>query len=183
MVEIVVPGCSSVELWDPVKEEFVSTKEEKAQTLRLEHSLLSISKWESKWHKPFLSDKPKTSEETIDYIRCMALNKDISDSMLQRIPKSEMKKIEKYIQDPMTATWFSNKEEKKPVRKQTVTAEILYYDMIALGIPFECEKWHINRLITLIRVCQEKQDPQRKMTTSERTALNKSRRAARRSRG
>ncbi len=184
MLEITVPAN---EMWDPKKEEFISTKEE---TLQLEHSLISLSKWESKWCKPFLGDKPKTYEETIDYIRCMTMSKVTDQSVYYRLPTSEVKKVEEYIQAPMTATWFSEDKNKRPkpkTRTEVVTAEILYYDMIALGIPFECQKWHLSRLITLIRVCQKKQEKPQKKSKREimesNRELNAARRAAMHSKG
>lgn len=186
MLEITVPAN---EMWDPKKEEFISTKEE---TLQLEHSLISLSKWESKWCKPFIGDKPKTYEETIDYIRCMTMSKVNDPTVYYRLPTSEVKKVEEYIQAPMTATWFSEDKNKtikknRTNKKEVITAEILYYDMIALGIPFECQKWHLNRLITLIRVCQKKQEKPEKRSKREimesNRELNAARRAAMHSKG
>lgn len=130
--------------------------------LKLEHSLVSVSKWESKHHKPFLSDVDnKTQEETIDYIRCMIVGgESIDDITINRLManRQAIDKIYKYIQDPMCATTINNRG---PVnkRKEVITAEIIYYDMIALQIPIEFEKWHLNRLLTLIQVCSIKNSP------------------------
>lgn len=129
--------------------------------LKLEHSLVSLSKWESKWHKPFLSDKDdKTQEEIIDYIRCMVLGSESVDKLtMQRIAsnRSVINDIYKYIQDPMTATTINNTARKQ--KHEIITSEIIYYDMIALQIPVEFEKWHLNRLLTLIQVCSIKNAP------------------------
>ncbi len=183
MLEITIPGH---EMWDAEKEEFIPTT--KPETLQLEHSLISLSKWESKWEKPFLGGGLSNYEETIDYIRCMTISKVNDPSIYYRIPVSEIKKVEEYIHAPMTATWFSDDKTKKVSgKKEVVTAEILYYDMIALGIPFECQKWHLNRLITLIRVCQKKQEKPEKRSKREimesNKELNARRRAAMHSKG
>ena len=138
MLKITIPGQ---ELWDEGKEEFVSTK---GTTLQLEHSLVSLSKWESKWHKPFLGKGDKTVEETVDYIRCMTLTQNVDPSVYGFITNEIMGQVSDYIDDSMTATWFS-KEEKKTFSQEVVTAELIYYWMIALNIPFECQKWGEHR--------------------------------------
>lgn len=150
-------------------------------TLQLEHSLLSLSKWEAKWKKPFLSQSasdPRTAEETIDYIRCMTLNSGVDPEIYNHIPNSVLAKIVEYIEDPMTATTFGKSNTNGP--KQVITNEIIYYWMVTLNIPFECQKWHLNRLLTLIRVCSEKNAPQKKMSTKEILARNKALNAQRR---
>lgn len=179
MLEINVPP---VEMWDQKREIFVQTK---AETLQLEHSLISLSKWEAKWCKPFLQNNGLTQEETIDYVRCMTINKISDPSVYYRIPKSESDKIKEYITAPMTATWFNDTTRNGSGRgrkPEIITSEILYYDMIALNIPFECQKWHLNRLLTLIKVCEEKNDPKknkmsRKETMLSNKALNEARKA------
>ena len=191
MLEITIPAN---EMWDPVKEEFVQAS--KAETLQLEHSLISLSKWESKWKKPFLDKGLQSYEETIDYIRCMTVSRVTDPSVYYRIPVSEINKVSEYIHDSMTATWFSddskrNKNDRNrrggTLKNEVVTAEILYYDMIALGIPFECQKWHLNRLLTLIKVCQRKQEKPEKQSRREimerNKELNAARRAAMKSKG
>lgn len=180
MLSIKIP---KIELWDEVNEEFISTPKE--YTLNLEHSLLSISKWEAKWKKPFLSKEEKTDEETIDYIRCMTLNNNVDPMVYNVIQKDMIKQVEEYIDDPMTATWFSNKEETKS--REVVTSELIYYWMIALNIPWETEKWHLNRLLTLIKVCNVKNAPPKKMSMNEvinrNAAINKARRAKYKTKG
>ncbi len=159
------------------------------KVLHLEHSLLSISKWESKWHKPYLGSpniKPekqqKTDEEIFDYIRCMSIDKDVDPNTFRFIPPKEVDRIREYINDPMTATWFSNRPDQKRGSREIVTSEVIYYWMIALNIPFECQKWHLNRLLTLIRVCNLKQQPPKKMSKSAISKQNAAINAARRSR-
>ena len=181
MLQIVVP--ISPEGWDEKKQEFVEPKTVK---LRLEHSLVSLSKWESKWCKPFLSDTDKTSEETIDYIKCMTLTQNVDPDVYNHLTKENIEEIMEYINAPMTATTF--KEDKAKGRnREIVTSELVYYWMVAMNIPFECQKWHLNRLMTLIRVASIKNEPQKKMSkgdTMRRNAeLNAARRAKMNSRG
>lgn len=154
MLELQIPGG---EFFNEQTMEFIRTK---PTTLKLEHSLVSLSKWESKWKKPFLTDNPKdkTKEQIIDYIRFMTLNKDVEPDVYNRLTKREIDQITAYIEDSMTATWFS-KTSKRSASKRVVTAELIYYWMVAFNIPFECQKWHLNRLITLIRVCNEESQP------------------------
>lgn len=166
MLRLTIP---SIDLYDEENEQFIVTKE---QTIQLEHSLLSLSKWESKWHKPFLGKEEKTNEELIDYVRCMMITQNVSPLIYSMLGPNEIQKINAYIDDPMTATWFSNRDNKK-TSSDVITAEIIYYWMISLQIPFECEKWHLNRLLTLIRVCNEKNTPKQKM--SKRDLLNSNR--------
>ena len=172
MLRIVIPGQ---EFWDEEKQEFINTKE---QVLQLEHSLISLSKWESKWCKVFLSKQEKTAEETIDYIKCMTITPNVDPEVYTRLTKENIKEIEDYIAAPMTATYFSSNEN-KPSHEQ-VTSELIYYWMIALTIPFECEKWHLNRLLTLIKVCNIKNQPPKKMGKREIMSRNAALNAARR---
>lgn len=180
MLQITIPA---VEMWDERTEEFVYPKE---QTIQLEHSLLSLSKWESKWGKPFLSKNKLTDEETLDYIRCMTLNHNVPPDTYARLTKENIDQIVDYIGAPMTATTFREDPNAKKNR-EIITAELIYYWMIAAGIPNEYEKWHLNRLITLIRVCGIKNAPPKKMSTSEimrrNAALNASRLAKHNTRG
>ena len=177
MLEITIP---SVELWDESKQEFVVTKE---ATLKLEHSLVSLSKWESKWCKPFISKEPKTRDETIDYIKFMTLNKNVDPEVYEYINQDTIDKIDAYIDSPMTATKISkqNRSGGGNIGEQ-VTAELIYYWMIALNIPFECQKWHLNKLITLIQVCNIKNTPPKKMGKRDVMSQNRALNAARRKR-
>lgn len=179
MLKITIPAS---EQYDSVNNLFCYTKE---QTLVLEHSLVSISKWESKWRKPFLGKERKTFEETIDYIKCMTLTQNVDPLVYNGITQSVINEVFDYIDEPMTATTFS--KEKASPNREVITAEIIYYWMIALQIPFECQKWHLNRLLTLIKVCSIKNSPNRKMSKRElmsrNRALNASRRKTLNSRG
>lgn len=174
MLTIKVP--ISPEGWDEVKQEFV---EPKCQTLQLEHSLVSLSKWESKWKKPFYAKKEMSAEETLDYIRCMTLTKNVDPDVYNHLTRENVKEVMAYIGDPMTATTF-NDSNKSAVNRETITSELIYYWMISSNIPFECQKWHLNRLITLIRVCGIKSTPPKKRSKrdimSRNAALNASRR-------
>lgn len=176
------PAIPDMEFFDEKKEEFVTVPGKpaiKEQTLKLEHSLVSLSKWESKWCRPFLDKKEMTVEETLDYIRCMTVTQNVSPEVYQRIPDDVIKQISEYINAPMTATWFPKETEKKS-SNEVVTSELIYYWMVALQIPPQYEKWHLNRLITLIRICNAKNAPPKKMSKrsimSQNAALNAARR-------
>lgn len=166
MLQIVIPAREAGELWDEGKLEFIPISAQKEQILQLEHSLVSLSKWESKWCKPFFSNQEKTSEEIIDYIKCMTINPNIKQEAYDRLTQENIAQISKYIEAPMTATTFYEDRNKRGSR-EIVTSELIYYWMIALNIPFECQKWHINRLLTLIKVCNLKNQPAKKRSTRE----------------
>ena len=151
----------------------------KEQTLQLEHSLVSLSKWESKWQKAFLSKKDKTFEETIDYIKCMTVTPNVNDLVYGLLTIEHIKQINDYISAPMTATYFREDPNEKKSR-EIVTAELIYWWMISLGIPFECQKWHLNRLLTLIKVCTIKNAPPKKRSKRDIMAQNAALNAARR---
>ena len=180
MLRITIPA---IEQWDEQKQEFIQTK---GQTLQLEHSLVSLSKWESRWNKPFLSKGEKTYEETLDYIKCMTISQNVDPEVYNGLNSEHIAQINKYIEAPMTATTFSDTKNGKNNR-EIVTAELIYYWMIALNIPFECQKWHLNRLLTLIRVCNIKNSPPKKMskraTASHYAQLNAARRQQLNTRG
>lgn len=160
MLQIVVPAT---ELWDEKQQEFIQTKE---QVLQLEHSLVSISKWEAKWRKAFLSKGEKTYEETVDYIRCMTVTPRVDPEVYNRLTVANINEVNQYIEAPMTATYIS--EDKTGKRShEIVTSELIYYWMILHGIPFECQKWHLNRLLMLIRVCERKNTPPKKRSQEE----------------
>lgn len=179
MLKIVIP---SAELFDERTSTFITIQ---GRELQLEHSLVSVSKWESKWKKPFLGDKPKTREETIDYVRCMTITQNVDPNVYLGLTDENIQAVNSYIDDPMTATTFRNNNRRS--NRQIITSEIIYYWMVALGIPMECQKWHLNRLLTLVRVCDEKNQPgkkkSRKEIMAENKALNQMRRARNGSRG
>ena len=165
------------EWWDEQNEEFVYTKR---QRLVLEHSLVSLSKWESEHHKPFLSKEPMTLQETLDYIRCMTITQNVDPKVYRLIDDATIAKVNSYIEDSMTETWFNEDNKKKGGKSEQITAEIIYYWMTALQIPQEYQKWHLNRLITLIRVCSIKNQPEKKMSQAETIARHRELNAIRR---
>ena len=173
MLKIYIPGGES---FDEQTNEFIYVT---GMQITLEHSLLSISKWESKWKKPFLSKKPMTTEEFRDYVRCMTLTQNVDPALYVFMTSDNVQAIEEYIKDPMTATWFNDKGKKKG-KTEVNTSEVIYYMMFANQIPKDCEKWHFNRLMTLLRVFAEKSGPEKKMSRSEIYARNKALNAQRR---
>lgn len=175
MLRITVPAA---EFWDEIHEEFIYKKE---QTLQLEHSLVSLSKWESKWNKAFLGKQEKTDEEILDYVRCMTLTQNVDPEVYTRLSAVNYLEINAYIEAPMTATYFSEDKQAKGNR-EVVTSELIYYWMISYNIPVEFQKWHLNRLLTLIRVCNIKNSPPKKRSKRELMRRNAALNAARRSR-
>lgn len=172
MLNITIP---KIELFDERTSEFITFKEEH---LQMEHSLVSISKWEAKWNKPFLSSSEKTVEEILDYIRCMTISKDVSPEVLERLTEQNIMVINDYINAPMTATTFNDANQKGS--REIVTSEVIYYWMITLNIPFECQYWHLNRLLTLVKVCNVKNSPPKKMSKQEILEQNRRLNAERR---
>lgn len=172
MLTITIPA---MELFNDITQEFIETK---AQTIQLEHSLVSISKWESKWNKPFLANNDKSIAETLDYIRCMTITQNVNPDVYRRLSRSNIEDINNYIDAPMTATTFS--DNKSGRSREIVTSELIYYWMISLNIPMECQRWHLNRLLTLIRVCNVKNAPPKKMSRREIMNRNAALNAARR---
>ena len=165
MLTLVVPAR---EFFDDQAQIFITIP---GQTICLEHSLISLRRWESNWQKPYLSKIPKTKMELLDYIRCMSVNKEIPLETVMALSEAQLKKINNYIEAAMTATTFS-KDDASPSR-QIMTAEIIYWQMINNKIPFECEKWHLNRLFTLIRVCSLKNQSPKKMSKQQIVNRNK----------
>jgi hypothetical protein len=160
MLKIKIPDQPKEQLWDEVNECFTYIDGIKGCELTLEHSLLSVSKWESIWCKPFLLEKNKTVEEMLSYIECMTITPtNVEHEVYQRIPQSEFSRINEYIKSPASATTFGGGPGSGSGRGDIVTSELIYYWMTACNIPFECQKWHLNRLLTLIRICQIKNDP------------------------
>lgn len=181
MLELIIPGT---ELWNDEAEEFVEFKGAK---LQLEHSLISLSKWESKYCKAFLPLKEPTTEEIADYVRCMTINKGVDTLAYRLITPEQDRQIREYINAPMTATVLPKRPEEGRPNKDTLTSELIYYWMISYGIPFDCQKWHLNRLLILIDVCNAKNGPQKKYSMrsimQQNSALNAARRAALKTKG
>lgn len=176
MLELTIPARESFN-----EETNCFEKLEKDAVLKLEHSLISISKWESKYKKSFLhSDKNR--DEVVDYVKFMTLNsKEVDEKVYERLTSENLDTIIKYIDDPMSATWFSdNNKPGPPGKKEIITSEIIYYWMISMNIPVEFEKWHLNRLLTLIKVCSIKNAPDKKMSRKETMDRHKSLNAMRR---
>jgi hypothetical protein len=171
------------EHFDSKKEQFVQLD---TTVIRLEHSLASLSKWESMFEKAFLGPNPHTPEETIGYIKCMCLDDDVPDSVFDHLSDRDLLRIQAYIEAPMTATTF-NLPPGPPKSREVITSELIYYWMTIFSIPFECEHWHLNRLFTLIKVCNIKTSKPKKMAPHERASwqrdLNEQRRARLHSRG
>lgn len=172
MLRITVPA---IEFYNESSEMFINYPE---VTLELEHSLVSMSKWESRWHKPFLAKSEKTTDETIDYIYCMTLSDNVPSETYLRLTEDNLNAINNYISDSMTATTF--RDDGKKSGNEIITSEIIYYWMVSFNIPFECQHWHLNRLLTLIRVCNIKNNPPQKMSKQELIARNRELNAARR---
>lgn len=189
MLKLIIPAKEG---WNENKQEFVKTKE---QVLCLEHSLVSISKWEAKYHKPFIGSAEKTKDETLFYIECMTITQNVDPAIYSLLGPNELKQINDYIENSETATWFN--EKNVPGRSQAskktsekITSELIYYWMISFQIPFECQKWHLNRLLTLIRICKIKESQgnksgkmSRRDILSQNAALNAARRSKLHSKG
>lgn len=182
MLKLHVP---SREWFDDATQTFLNTK---SGDLMLEHSLLSLSKWEAKWKKPFLDGTlQRTDMEFLDYIRCMTINQGVDQMVYYSLTPDLIDQIRKYVEDPMTATTITRRQNKSPKTKKKITSEVIYSLMIRYGIPFECQKWHLNRLMTLIEVCGVESGGQGKMSKAEimkeNAAINAMRKAKHNTRG
>lgn len=179
MLEITIPDG---ELYDESSNEFITIK---GVVLRLEHSLVSISKWESNWKEPFLSEVPKSIAQTVDYVKCMTINQNIDPMVYEALSNEHINQVNEYIKESRTATTFSDKGNGS--RRDVITSELIYWWMAQFNIPMECQKWHLSRLLALIRIASIKNSPQKSMSRqavlSQNAALNAARRKARGSKG
>ena len=173
MLKIIVGGT---EMFDDDAQSFIK---QGGTTLELEHSLVSLSKWESEFEKPFLGKTEKTAEEILAYIKAMVLN-EVPEEIFSELSEGNFSEINDYIEAKMTATWF-HEAPGAPASRDVITAELIYYWMITFQIPLECERWHLNRLFTLIRVCNIKQAKPKKMSRAEVAARNRELNARRKS--
>lgn len=173
MLELFV---SEKEFFDGKRNTFVQIP---SCTITLEHSLISLSKWESKWQIPYFNGVEKTQKQNNDYIRCMAVGQIKDDRIFDTLSADELLQIQSYIESPMTATTFSSRKESKKTKKDVITAEVIYSQMFAFGISMECQKWHLNRLLTLIKVCNLQNGPGEKMSTKDAVSWAAEQNAAR----
>jgi hypothetical protein len=157
---------------DAFDEDSQEFRKQGGEQLQLEHSLVSLSKWESKYEKPFLGETQKSPEEVFFYIRCMAVGEIPRGEIFQQLSQEDLKEINAYIDSKMTATWFSD-QPGAPQTREIITSELIYYWMTVFHIPFECENWHLNRLFTLIRICNVKQSKPKKMSRTEVARRNR----------
>ncbi len=191
MIKIKIPDQPKEQLWDETNECFIYRPGVKGCELTLEHSLLSVAKWESIWCKPFLRGKENMSvEEMISYVECMTVTPcNVDPEVYKRIPQSEYERVNNYINNPSTATTFTGPKSSGKKSSEITTSELIYYWMTAANIPFECQKWHLNRLLTLIHICELKNDPksQKKLSANEirkdYDKINEARRKALHSKG
>lgn len=166
MLTITVLGT---EMFDEERQEFTTHGD---VVLVLEHSLVSLSKWESIYEKPFLGEASKTPEEILGYVKAMVIGAEVPEEVFHRLSRSNIEEINAYIDARMSATWFSEAPG-APKSRDIITSELIYYWMTVFQIPFECEKWHLNRLFTLIRICNIKQSKPKKMSRAEIAARNR----------
>lgn len=171
MLTITIPGLES---YNEETNEFIYYA---GEIIQLEHSLVSISKWEANWCKPFLSGSDKTPEEILDYIKCMTVTENVSDEIYSRLTEENFAMINDYIGRPMTATTFAADNNRGG--REIITSEVIYYWMVSYNIPFECQYWHLNRLLTLVKVCNVKNNPPKKMSKQEILNRNRALNAAR----
>lgn len=161
MLKLLVKGH---EFYNESTCEFIDVKD---TLLKLEHSLVSVSKWEEYYKKPFLTEDAKTKEETIFYIKCMTLNNNVNELVYELLTAKQIETINQYIQDNRTATWFVERDKDSGVNQEQITSELIYYWMIIHNIPQDYQKWHLSRLMTLIRICNIKNSPNKKMSEQE----------------
>lgn len=166
MLTITIPAA---EYYNYATEEFINTK---PQILQLEHSLVSLSKWESEWHKPFFTREGRSDADISSYMKHMTLTQNVDPNVYLQIPKDKLAEVRVYMDDTMTGTTLNDSKKTKG-SNEIITSELIYYWLVAYNIPFECQKWHLNRLFTLIRVCDLKNNPGKKMSQKELLSRNR----------
>lgn len=166
MLKIIVLG---EEFYDEVTESFNTVGD---LVLELEHSLVSLSKWESEFQKPFLSPGKKTTQEVYDYIKTMILSEEYPSNILDRFSAENFQQINDYIESKQSATTFGEMPPNSG-RSEVITSELIYYWMVTFNIPFECEVWHLNRLFALIRICNVKNSKPKKMSRNQLAQRNR----------
>lgn len=181
MLSINIP---ETELFDEETDSFIKIK---AQSLNLEHSLISVSKWETIHCKPFLTKNKKTPDEVRDYIRCMIINAPKGQDVVKAFTPKEINEVIDYINKKKTATTVTFFSKKTKASNETITSELIYYWMFSAGISIECEKWPLDRLFALIKIFSAKNAPKQKGVNHEYNKmqhdLNAQRRAALHSKG
>jgi len=176
MLEI---NITTEDSFDETTNKFVATS---SVAVHLEHSLAAVSKWESIWEVPFLGKKEKTPEQTLSYVKTMVLDDNLPPEIFQKLVENHLEEVNTYVTANMTATTI-NTDPNAPASREVVTSELIYYWMISMNIPVEFEHWHLNRLLTLVRVINLKNSPKKKMSAKERSQLNKSRQEQYKTRG
>lgn len=167
MLELPIKGR---EMFDEDTFEF---KQFKDTTLKLEHSLVSVSKWEEEYKKPFLTEQSKTRDETLFYIKCMTINNNVDKEIYNLITDEDILKVNDYIAEQRTATWFNDSGNEHDISGEQTTSELIYYWMLVYKIPQEYQKWHLSRLMTLIKICNIKNSPSKKMSENETLQMYK----------
>lgn len=179
MLEIHIP---ELEFYDESNNEFFTRK---PLDVSLAHSLISISKWEGIWKKAYFPSSYQEGLqgglEELSYVECMIIGKTPSYVPMYLL-QNHKRELHEYINDTQTATTLHQLGPRKGVTP-TITSELIYYWMIKFGIPFECQRWHVSRLLALIEVCNNKENAKgNKMNPVDsaryRYELNKKRLAA-----
>jgi hypothetical protein len=185
MLELYIPP-NKREYWDSVNREFIYKDPFPGMTIQLEHSLYAISKWEMKFKKAYLSKEPKTPEETFYYIKCMTLTENVPDEVYECLTDENIRQISSYIEDSMSAT-KPRRNQHKDKSNEIMTSEVIYCMMVLAQVPFECQYWHLSRLMILLECIGIKQSPPKKMGKNDlmrrNSQLNAARRAKMKSKG
>jgi hypothetical protein len=166
MLRIIIQGD---EVYDEETNTFSTVND---VVLEMEHSLYSLSKWESKYQKPFLAMGEKTHEEIFFYLKAMVVTPDVDLDILYRCSQGNVSTIQEYIDSSQSATTFGYMPERRG-QGEVITSELIYYWMVAFNVPFECQYWHLNRLFALIRICNIKNSKPKKMSRHEVAMRNR----------